>query len=389
MTAPLLALVSAVLFSYPLTLSAADIQPSAKFEVHEWGTFTSVAGENGMALEWLPFGGPTDLPCFVHRLEVGAKATLGGTVRMETPVIYFYARAPMTARVHVDFPQGFITEWYPRANQLATYMGSGMGPQNPDTRAAREGETDWIEWRDVKIDPAASPKFPFQFESSHYYTARGTDAAPLAVWNETEKFLFYRGVGQFQPPISAQVSGDRVIVRNLAKDDLSGVILFENHDGRIRYQIQGSVSKQATLHLPATAGDLSALKLDLEKFLATQGLFPKEAHAMVETWRDSWFEEGTRVFYILPRSSVDEILPLSVEPSPNRSARVFVGRAEVFTAETSKIIRTAIDRQDRATLEEYGRFLQPFLGDVAPANRTVAEIRDKYFFAASACGKGW
>jgi hypothetical protein len=35
-----------------------------------------------------------------------------------------------------------------------------------------------------------------------------------------------------------------------------------------------------------------------------QGLFPKEAHAMVDTWRDSWFEEGTRAFYILPASEM-------------------------------------------------------------------------------------
>ena len=31
--------------------------------VHEWGTFTSVAGAGGRAIEWLPLGGPTDLPC--------------------------------------------------------------------------------------------------------------------------------------------------------------------------------------------------------------------------------------------------------------------------------------------------------------------------------------
>ena len=36
--------------------------------VHEWGTFTSVAGENGQAVDWLPLSGPSDLPCFVERL---------------------------------------------------------------------------------------------------------------------------------------------------------------------------------------------------------------------------------------------------------------------------------------------------------------------------------
>src|SRR3984957_13094928 len=114
----LLALLSASLF-------AADIQPSAKFEVHEWGTFTSVAGPDGMALDWQPFGGPTDLPCFVHRFQIGFKANLAGKVRMETPVLYFYAPRPMTASVRVAFPNGYITEWYPKANQVAYHRGSG------------------------------------------------------------------------------------------------------------------------------------------------------------------------------------------------------------------------------------------------------------------------
>jgi hypothetical protein len=43
------------------------------------------------------------------------------------------------------------------------------------------------------------------------------------------------------------------------------------------------------------------LKLKLERVLMTQGLFPKEAHSMVETWRDSWFEEGVLVLYIPAR----------------------------------------------------------------------------------------
>ena len=37
--------------------------------VHEWGTFTTVAGEDGRAIEWLPLSGPTDLPCFVEHFE--------------------------------------------------------------------------------------------------------------------------------------------------------------------------------------------------------------------------------------------------------------------------------------------------------------------------------
>ena len=52
---------------------------------------------------------------------------------------------------------------------------------------------------------------------------------------------------------------------------------------------------------------------------------------MIETWRDSWFEEGMRVFYLVPRSLVDRELRLSVQPAPARIARVFVGREEILS----------------------------------------------------------
>src|SRR5256885_13060129 len=72
--------------------------------VHEWGTFTSIAGADGRAAEWRPFVDPTDLPGFVHTLAVPErgvqrmpleKRDLRGTVRMETPVVYLYAERPL------------------------------------------------------------------------------------------------------------------------------------------------------------------------------------------------------------------------------------------------------------------------------------------------------
>jgi len=46
---------------------------------------------------------------------------------------------------------------------------------------------------------------------------------------------------------------------------------------------------------------------------------------MVETWRDSWFEEGSRLIYILPSPAVDAILPLQIEPAPEQTAQVPIG----------------------------------------------------------------
>src|SRR5215831_3169846 len=82
---------------------------------HEWGTFTSVAGADGLATPWQTYGGREDLPCFVNTFG-GFKFQIPGTVRMETPVLYFYGSQDTTADVKVDFPKGTITEWYPQTS---------------------------------------------------------------------------------------------------------------------------------------------------------------------------------------------------------------------------------------------------------------------------------
>src|SRR5262249_26305006 len=71
--------------------------------------------------------------------------------------------------------------------------------------------------------------------------------------------------------------------------------------------------------------------------LTSQGLYRREAEAMVKTWNDSWFqEEGVRVLYILPRQWTDQTLPLTIEPAPREVVRVMVGRAEVITPAAEK-----------------------------------------------------
>src|SRR5580698_1794586 len=119
-----------------LALIAADTLPRpGGLTVHEWGTFTSVAGEDGSAIVWDALGGKEDLPAFVN--DVGYRCfkwRLTGTVRMETPVLYFYSPREVTASVKVQFPHGVISEWYPKADNaiyesknLMDQMGAASG----------------------------------------------------------------------------------------------------------------------------------------------------------------------------------------------------------------------------------------------------------------------
>jgi hypothetical protein len=308
-------------------------------KVHEWGTFTSVAGEHGAPVSWRTFGGPDDLPCFVDRFS-GFKGMLLLTVRMETPVLYFYGSQPLNMSVKVDFPKGYITEWYPKA--------------------ALGNRWETIEWRDVKLQPGAASQFPVEPGSSHYYAARDTDAVPLQVADQTEKFLFYRGVGTFPLPLSGEVLKDgKVLVAPNGNDHVTGLIQFENRGGKIGYRVIGKLDREVTLDPRSLGGDLSGLFVELENILVTEGLYRKEAHAMVETWRDSWFEGGSRLFYIVPQRIIDSVLPLRLEPKPVEIERVFVGRMELITPAIQEDVKRAIASTDVKTLQTYGRFLEP------------------------------
>ena len=124
--------------------------------------------------------------------------------------------------------------------------------------------------------------------------------------------------------------------------------------------------------------------------LRDQGMYALEARAMVDTWRDSWFEQGVRIFYIVPSKTVDTLLPLEVSPKPIGIARAFVGRMEVFTPTTQDEVRLAVDQSDRATLEAYGRFLEPILHDFLKdyrADGVLASIREEYVADVTACAK--
>jgi hypothetical protein len=310
----------------PVSVPPAPIDATASKPVivHEWGTFTSIAGEDGRAVEWTPQAGPQDLPSFVERLRSNIKGWMPGTIRMETPVLYFYAPRDMTVSVSVRFRQGIVTEWFPRATVTPTSVASTI-PRS----AAFESS---ITWPDVKVTPGAVPDFLEEERPNHYYAARNTDASPLQSGTEKERFLFYRGIGRFDPPLNAHVDRDgNVVVVNPGGEAVGDVILFENRGGATAYQMRHSPASRTAFQPLTLERGSHALFRDFERTLMAHGLYPMEAAAMIDTWRDSWFEEGTRVFYIVSRGDVDAIVPLEVTPAPAAIERVFVGRIELAT----------------------------------------------------------
>jgi hypothetical protein len=313
--------------------------------VHEWGTFSTFSGSNGKNLKFQPYD--NDLPDFVHgyqrqRSKEGPK---GGTISLETPVIYFYTDRSRTASVNVKFPKGTLTEWYPHAGRTDTQLV----------------------WEGVQVRPAGEVQLPRDAKESRYYAARETDAAPLRVsftekdkaGAEQEKFLFYRGVGTFDMPLSVCALGDgKFTVRWSGKGPEGDLILVRVQAGKVRFRpfrLDRTVTGGARGDVQIPDEDATAEKLGeaVVKELTAKGLFEKEARAMVKTWSAAWFgEEGTRVLYVLPGELTDELLPLRVEPKPASLVRVLVGRHDVLTPEREKQIDALVATLARPTFEQ-------------------------------------
>jgi hypothetical protein len=333
--------------------------------VHEWGTFTSVADADGSVIEWEPYRSQRrDLPNFVY----GSKVNATGTVRMETPVIYFYSPKELTCAVRVNFPQGQITEAFPRPDQWVYPPGA-------------------IQWSNVELLPRADEGLPADKVASHYYHARDTDATTVRVWqrnkNEYEKFLFYRGVGTFALPLSARLAEDRGIVVDAGDSSIREVVLFENRKGKISCRFERLSRSETTFARALPECSVELLKQNLQALLVNHKLYPREAEAMVKTWEGSWFEEGLRIFYILPRKTTDAVLPLAITPVPTEIVRVLVGRLEFVTAEAKEdTVRFLTELSqfgrlpDAGDLEEqrrFGRFLEPMIRSVLESDSTLRE----------------
>lgn len=382
-----LLLIAASLTSAATILDAKEQSPAKapspnRLAVHEWGTFTSVSFADGKTQSWSPLIGPSELPDFVYRSKEAQPSSQDrclkcelALVRMETPVLYFYTDRETTASVKVDFPQGRITEWYPQARE------SSRG----------------INWEHFTVQPNAQVNFPVSKGESHYYPARETDAAPIRLGDESkieyEKFLFYRGVGNFELPLAVKLFGDQVKVRNTGQNELAQIVAFENRGGRVGWRVLNSLKGEATVARPTPGQAIESLHRELEKGLVAQGLYEKEAAAMVKTWRDSWFEEGLRVFYIVPRRATDAILPITITPAPNELVRVLVGRTEIITPEMEQAIQSSAKLYLEGTAESraaalkavapYGRFAEPVIRQMMNAPNDYAKRIWEFMNAAT------
>ncbi|MGE0431497.1 MAG: hypothetical protein AB7K09_04045 [Planctomycetota bacterium] len=391
--------------------------------VHEWGTFTSLQGSDGSTLDGLRHE-ERDLPAFVYDIRDKHGVT-GIAPKMETPVIYFYSPTAARAEVSVKFPHGAITQWYPAASRVNHVPLDNMGvPTATDGHTIRDLRDGFIEWGTreqsstelLVMGRDESPALPVVGSDDPWRFSRMVDANTVRVCNlnawrtrngsghernaavqkEYERFLFYRGLGNFPLPLRGRVTSESVTAQdeyrasmslsNVRPDEpLRAVFVIRVIGGKAGFHYVGNL-KDATGQLDVRftlrplAESTGQLVEKLAACLTETGLFHKEALAMARTWQHGYFrEDGLRVLYVLPDAFMDRELPLAVtlrsldfgRALPLRMVRTFVGRTELLSPEQEAELMDTVtklatgDANERLvagkTIDRWGRFAIPYL----------------------------
>lgn len=363
-----------------LPIFGASLLSVGAYELHEWGTFTTVSGSDGVLLTGLQREEEA-LPAYVRHhpgfmnhhpaiANSGKRMPLpvrNVKVKMETPVIYFHSEEAFSAEVTVGFEGGTISQWYPERSGGEVLPTITPVPNEPfDARYLDFAKpyTGSIEWK-VDVLSRDEGRDVIQFKPDdllHWTRARVPEANMVRTENgDTENFLFYRGLGSFEPGLHTRIDADETLhIENRSGGAIPYLLVYERlDDGSIRWrESSGPLAETDSLKFAETDLKVGEPGFDEELYrtlrdnLAAQGLLRSEADAMVQTWWKSYFgRAGLRVFWVLPESRTDAILPLSVDPAPEKTVRVIVGRSEVIRprheAEWVRLSQSQAD-EDRA-----------------------------------------
>ncbi len=333
------------------------LSASSAYDLHEWGTFTTVSGSDGTLLSGLEREEEA-LPAYVRHhpgfaplpnpgvflMKKTARPVRSVTVKMETPVIYFHSEEGFRAHVKVGFNGGTISQWYPERSGGETFAPPpSEDPLSLELLDFSKPYTGSIEW-DIEVlnSKASRQTVLFKPDDLLQWTRARIPEANVVQSEDgtTEGFLFYRGVGHFVPGLHTTIDNSETLtLENRTGGAIPYLLVYEREaDGTTRwFQHDAPLGENAIAEIPQSKLDSRPTGFDTELYqeltshLTAQGLLPSEAEAMVQTWWHSYFEApGLRVFWILPESRTEAILPLNVTPAPDKQVRVIVGRSEVL-----------------------------------------------------------
>lgn len=342
----------------------------AQLIVHEWGTMTTLHAPDGTPQTRLNLIEPAEvLPTFVEHYEPSqpdflpfapfvkgsrAPGRTDVTMRLETPVLYFYDPGNVVAGrgfdIRVQMRGGVLNDFYPRASAGMQRNGVAQG-KNLQPIALDASWAGTLEWTNVMLDDTAAVP---RTSAAVWLAPRKVRATKVRVGTQAEHYVFYRGLANAAALLATQHSRRAVTLstptdkRWLGADaaTISRVWLV---DVRANGSLAFATRQGLTLSPNISSGPLAridrfvatdfskdrvtALWSSMKTELVAAGLYADEAQAMLETWQTSYFRKpGLRVFYMAPRAWVDHFLPLELSV-PHEATRVLIGRIDLMAAD--------------------------------------------------------
>ncbi len=318
-----------VTYQAPPTLK--DGGPQAPpFRVHEWGLIAlDVTGAQDVAARLA-----ADLPDFIRTLA-------GEDVRFSAPptlkpILYFYPEGttPFCPDIEVSIPCGRVQYYLPpgelqRADSLFWRHNVFWNRVGDPAHARPVPAGHWIEkardtdalWLDVTLN---------RTETLPDGTTR-TEAV-----RETERFLFYDGQIPYVSPLQVERDEGGIRVTHAGTAPIHDLLLVVNGAGGTRIARVPRLQAGETCLLSADHVDAPAERLAMT--LQTAGLYEKEANGMAQIWREDLFSrEGEWLLWRLDPSTVDAMMPLSIDPAPLETVRVHLVCAPVVTGLRERI----------------------------------------------------
>jgi hypothetical protein len=350
---------------------------SDRLVVHEWGTFTSLHDEHGAAVGGIN-SDDEPVPNFVHRISgnlllrpgfsapsIWAKSAPrchpDVTMRLETPVVYFHppqgAKSPMTLDVEVALRGGWLSEYYPDAEVEAPGVNGAQSFGRLSTDVVGR-----LRWEDLAVGVDAPGP---ETTDPVWVAPRDVDAASVtSSGGESERFLFYRGVGRIESPLrvsrdatwqSLVITAEFPVVEQSRETELAvpALWLVDVRDDKSMasrelegFRVTNDGNSRVVARTPAKFDDdqyhvdnVAELGLEMRTALIEDGLFADEADALIETWKAAYFKSpGLRLFYLLPQAWTDHVMPMKLSTDAEL-VRTMVGRVEIVSPKQRVLLR--------------------------------------------------
>ncbi|MBI3829348.1 MAG: hypothetical protein HY291_07515 [Planctomycetes bacterium] len=308
-----------------------EAQPAGAYELHEWGVFSvprnDAWAQHDMKQEW------AQMPKEFYGRAPGRYLPYRGPVKK--PVIFFHAQKPLQVKLTITFAEGSPMVWWPAAEEPANWGGYGKNEPNRlvfsvfvketpkgganGANTIKVPEKHWME----SLRAVKSEKI--------FCEGSFTNKMPGELW-DSESFIYYDGL--MKAPATPKVTreGEKIVVETPGDFVCLDLMAVERLGKSVRIAknwsgwegILDAAQRQTRLEMiPAQAEDFERLRKELVARLTKAGLNADEAESLAAVWNDGLFKnEGLTVFYRVPQTVYEKLLPLDAKPAPSKTVRV-------------------------------------------------------------------